>query len=391
MNICVLGSTGSIGTQVLDVIAEHKGMFRVTALTANNNADLLLSQCLTFQPDVAVCVNEEAAMLLRQRLKEKQCRTEVLSGKQALVDAAKDQGSDTVIAGIVGSAGLPATFAAVAAGKRVLLANKEALVMSGHIFMEAVRTYGALLLPVDSEHNALFQCMPSGYLPGHGYPKGVERIILTASGGPFLHRDLNSFTDITPEQAVKHPNWVMGAKISVDSATMMNKGLEVIEAHWLFQMPSHQIDVIIHPQSTIHSFLSYQDGSVLAQCGVADMRIPIAHCLAWPERIATNVKRLNLKEVGRFDFEAVDEQRFPCLRYAYQALEAGPVAPIILNTVNEVAVEAFLAKKISYLRIAELIERMLSQLTYPKPEKIEDVLSIDQDVRRIMASHIQAK
>lgn len=391
MKICVLGSTGSIGTQVLDVIAQHKDMFRVTALTANNNAELLLSQCLTFQPDIAVCVNEESAMLLRQRLKEKQCRTEVLFGEHALVDVAKDHHSDTVVAGIVGSAGLPATFAAVTAGKRVLLANKEALVMAGHIFMDAVTTYGALLLPIDSEHNALFQCMPSGYLPGHGYPNGVERIILTASGGPFLHRDLSSFADITPEQAVKHPNWAMGAKISVDSATMMNKGLEMIEAHWLFEVPSHQIDVIIHPQSTIHSFLSYQDGSVLAQCGVADMRIPIAHCLAWPERIATNVKRLNLWEVGHFDFEAVDEERFPCLRYAYQALESGSVAPIILNIANEVAVEAFLTKKISYLHISELVETMLSQLSYPKPEGLEDVISIDQDVRRIMASHIEMK
>lgn len=388
MRICVLGSTGSIGTQVLDVVAQHKDQFQITALTANSNYKLLLSQCLAFQPETVVCVDEKAADLLRQHLKKEQCTTEVLSRKEALVEVARDQASNVVVAGIVGAAGLPATFAAVLAGKRILLANKEALVMSGQIFMDAVVKHNAVLLPVDSEHNALFQCMPSGYLPGHGHPAGVERLILTASGGPFLKRELATFSDITPEQAVKHPNWTMGAKISVDSATMMNKGLEVIEAHWLFQMASHKIEVIVHPQSTIHSFLSYVDGSLLAQCGVADMRIPIAHCLAWPERMTTNVARLNLLEMGRFDFEAPDEQRFPCLRYAYQALDSGPVATIILNAANEVAVEAFLRKKISYLRISELVDSMLSKLTYHKPMNLSDVIAIDQDVRRAMADFI---
>ena len=391
MKVCILGSTGSIGKQVLDVISQHPDQFDVVALTAHHNIDLLLAQCLVFQPAIAVCVDESAAALLRQRLQENQCRTEVLSGKEALVAVAKDSASDVVVAGIVGAAGLPATYAATVAGKRVLLANKEALVMSGQIFMDAVVKHGAVLLPVDSEHNALFQCMPAGYLPGQGAPSGVERVILTASGGPFLTRDLTTFADITPAQAVKHPNWAMGAKISVDSATMMNKGLEVIEAHWLFQMPSHKIDVIIHPQSTIHSFLAYVDGSILAQCGVADMRIPIAHCLAWPARMATNVARLNLWEVGRFDFAPLDEQRFPCLRYAYQALDSGPVATIILNTANEVAVDAFLTQKIPYLRISELVETMLAQLTYAVPTSITDVVAIDQDVRRRMASHIAAK
>ena len=391
MKVCILGSTGSIGTQVLDVISQHHDQFDVVALTAHRNIDLLLTQCLLYRPAIAVCVDEQAAVVLRQRLQEKQCHTEVLSGKDALVAVAKDSASDVVVAGIVGAAGLPASYAAAVAGKRILLANKEALVMSGQIFMDAVVKHGAVLLPVDSEHNALFQCMPAGYLPGQGAPAGVERIILTASGGPFLTRDLNSFADITPAQAVKHPNWAMGAKISVDSATMMNKGLEVIEAHWLFQLPSTKIDVIIHPQSTIHSFLAYVDGSILAQCGVADMRIPIAHCLAWPKRINTNVNRLNLLDVGRFDFAQLDEQRFPCLRYAYQALDAGPVATIILNTANEVAVDAFLTQKIPYLRIPQLVEMMLSQLTYAVPTELADVIAIDQDVRRIMASHIATK
>ncbi len=381
ITVCILGSTGSIGQQTLDVIREHQEHFKVLALTAHSKTDILFKQCQEFHPEYVVCVNPQAACLLREQLAQARLAIDVLEGAQALIDVAADTATAMVVAAIVGAAGLPATFAAVKAGKTILLANKEALVMSGALFMDAVRHYGATLLPVDSEHNALFQCMPAGYLPGQPKPQQVDGIILTASGGPFLHRELDTFTTITPQEAVAHPNWSMGAKISVDSATMMNKGLEVIEAHWLFDMPQHTIEVVMHPQSVIHSLLRYVDGSILAQCGVADMRTPLAYCMGWPHRLSVSVQRLNLCEVGRFDFFAPDFVRFPCLRYAYQALEAGPVATLVLNTVNELAVAAFLQGRISYLKIAEIIEQSLSEFDFAPPRTIEDAIEIDHKIR----------
>ena len=289
VTVSMLGSTGSIGRQALDVIAQHPGRFRVVGLAAHSNYEVLFAQCEVCRPQYVVCVDSQAAAQLRSRLQQAKIAIEVAEGHAALVELAADAASEVVVAAIVGAAGLPSTFAAIKSGKRILLANKESLVMAGALFMDAVREYGATLLPVDSEHNALFQCMPHGYLPGYAAPLGVDGLILTASGGPFLHTPMNELATVTSAQAVAHPTWSMGAKISVDSATMMNKGLEVIEAHWLFTMAAECIEVVIHPQSVIHSLLRYIDGSVLAQCGVPDMRSPIAYCLAWPERIATTV------------------------------------------------------------------------------------------------------
>ena len=379
--VSILGSTGSIGRQTLDVISQHPDQFKVVGLAAHSNTDVLFEQCQTYRPQQVVCVDPQAAASLRSRLQQAGLSIEVAHGQGALIDLAADVASDVVVAAVVGAVGLPSTFAAAKAGKRILLANKEALIMAGALLMNAVRDYGATLLPIDSEHNALFQCMPPNYLPGSDAPVGVEGLVLTASGGPFLHTPLTELTDITPVQAVAHPTWSMGAKISVDSATMMNKGLEVIEAHWLFVMAAEQIEVVIHPQSIIHSLLRYKDGSVLAQCGVPDMRTPIAHCLAWPGRIATTVERLNLLEVGRFDFIEPDYQRFPCLKYAYQALQAGPVASIVLNTANEMAVDAFLKGIISYLEIPRVIEQALSGADFAAPNSLADVLAIEQSIR----------
>lgn len=381
VTVSILGSTGSIGTQTLDIIREHRSAFEVIALSCHKNNELMLLQCQEFRPQYVVCVDQIAATTLRAHLKAAKLTTEVLSGNEALVELARDTAVKTIVAAIVGAAGLPATFAAVKAGKNILLANKEALVMSGALFMDAVTQSAATLLPVDSEHNALFQCMPAGYVPGMGRPDSVAGLVLTASGGPFLNYPMAAFSGITPAQAIAHPNWSMGAKISVDSATMMNKGLEVIEAHWLFAMPLTDIEVVIHPQSVIHSLLRYVDGSVLAECGVPDMRTPIAHCLAWPERMAVTVTQLDLIEIGRFDFYAPDYQRFPCLKLAYQALEAGPVAMIVLNIANELAVEAFLQGNIAYTDIPQHIERYLSECDFAAPRCIEDVVEIERMVR----------
>lgn len=379
--VSILGSTGSIGRQTLDIIATHREDFEVFALTACRRVDILFAQCQRFQPRYAVCVDVQAAQQLRELLRQAALPTTVLEGAIALEQVARDAAAEIVVAAIVGAAGLAPTFAAVSAGKKVLLANKEALVMSGAILMDAARASNATLLPVDSEHNALFQCMPAGYVPGQGKPEGVEGLVLTASGGPFLETPVEQMQHITPQQAVAHPNWSMGAKISVDSATMMNKGLELIEAHWLFGMAVDDIEVVVHPQSIIHSLLKYIDGSVLAQCGMPDMRTPIAHCLAWPQRIQTPVTRLDLVTVGRFDFLAPDYVRFPCLKLATDALRAGPVATIILNVANEIAVDQFLRGEIQFLEIADTVAAYLSEYTFATPSCLEDVLAIEGELR----------
>ena len=339
--VTILGSTGTIGVNTLDVIGQHPGRFSVFALTANRNTDGLLAQCLTWQPRFAVMVDATAAAALRASLREAGSKTEVLSGEQGLAEVAAHPEVDYVMAGIVGAAGLLPNLAAARAGKRVMLANKESLVMSGQLFMDAVRAAGAELLPIDSEHNAVFQCMPVGFEQGLA-SLGVSRILLTASGGPFRTRELSDLVAVTPDEACAHPKWVMGRKISVDSATMMNKGLEIIEACWLFHTDQQQVEVVVHPQSVIHSMVEYVDGSVLAQLGNPDMRTPIAYALGWPERCGSGVKPLNLFDVRRLEFEAPDDRRFPSLRLARAAMSAGGTAPAILNAANEEAVNAFL-------------------------------------------------
>jgi len=376
--LTLLGSTGSIGESTLDVVARHPERFAVHALTAHRNGDKLVAQCLRFTPEFAVVGDAETAGRVAAQLKEAGCKTEVAYGSDALVQAAQSAQCDTVVAAIVGAAGLAPTLAAARAGKRILLANKEALVMSGAIFMDAVRDHGATLLPVDSEHNAIFQCLPRD-VAEHG---GVTKIILTASGGPFRTRDPATLADVTPEQACKHPNWVMGRKISVDSATMMNKGLEVIEAHWLFNLPGDRIDVLIHPQSVIHSLVSYADGSVLAQLGNPDMRTPIAHALAYPERVDSGVAQLDLASVASLQFEKPDYERFPCLALAMQALAAGGVASAALNAANEVAVEAFLERRIGFTEIGRTVASVLERLSNRTPSGLDDVLGADADARR---------
>lgn len=346
--ICILGATGSIGVSTLDVVSRHPDLYKVVALTANGNTDLLYRQCLDFHPEYAVLVTESKAREFRQKIAGSPVADiKVLEGAEALQQVATLDNVDSVMAAIVGAAGLLPTLAAAKAGKTVLLANKEALVMSGQIFLEAVKDSSATLLPIDSEHNAIFRCMPPAYSTG-AVAKQVRRILLTASGGPFRQTPLADLVTVTPEQAVAHPKWDMGRKISVDSATMMNKGLELIEACLLFNMDPDDIQVVIHPQSIIHSMVDYVDGSVLAQMGNPDMRTPIAYALAWPERFESGVAPLNIFEVGRMDFEQPDLQRFPCLKLAYQAIKAGGVMPTVLNAANEIAVEAFLEKGALY-------------------------------------------
>jgi len=388
-SITILGSTGSIGQNTLDVASRHRDTYRIVALTANTDIDALEKQCLQWRPEYAVMGDHNCAQQLFENLKKQGLATQVLAGVEGLRQVASLEQVDTVVAGIVGAAGLLPTLAAAESGKRVLLANKEALVMSGQLFMDAVHDNGAVLLPVDSEHNAIFQCMPHA-IPGRAIPEqnGVNRILLTASGGPFRTLPLARFHEITPEQAVSHPNWVMGQKISVDSATMMNKGLEVIEAHWLFGVSHDLIEVVIHPQSIIHSMVSYTDGSILAQLGNPDMRTPIAHCLAWPERIDSGVEPLDIFDVAKLEFEKPDTERFPCLKLCYQAMQAGGSASIILNAANEIAVQAFLQKKIPFTAIAELIESVLSEITIIDVESLDTILTVDQSARKIAQSHI---
>ena len=380
MKLTILGATGSIGASTLDVVARHPDRFEVVALTGHSQVDALAAQCRQFQPAYAVVGSATAAQQLAGMLRDAGVRTEVQYGADALVRVASLPEVDAVMAAIVGAAGLPPTFAAARVGKRVLLANKEALVMAGAVFMAEARRAGALLLPIDSEHNAVFQSMPHDYLDDMARG-GVRRILLTASGGPFRTAPLDALTRITPEQAVAHPNWVMGRKISVDSATMMNKGLEVIEAHWLFDAPAEKIEVVIHPQSVIHSLVDYEDGSVLAQLGNPDMRTPIAHAMAWPERIDSGVAPLDLFAVGRLDFERPDPARFPCLDLAYRALRAEGNAAAVLNAANEVAVSAFLERRLPFLGIADLIAATLDAVPQAALTDLAAVLEADRQGR----------
>ena len=377
--LTLLGSTGSIGESTLDVVARHPDRFTVYALTAHRNGDKLVDQCVRFQPEVAVVGDADTAAKVAAALRAQGCKTEVGYGPQALVDVSESASCDTVVAAIVGAAGLAPTLAAARAGKRILLANKEALVMSGKIFIDAVHDNNAILLPVDSEHNAVFQCMPRE-VALHG---GVSKIILTASGGPFRTREPSTLRHVTPDEACKHPNWAMGRKISVDSATMMNKGLEVIEAHWLFNVPGSRIEVLIHPQSVIHSLVSYADGSVLAQLGNPDMRTPIAYALAFPERVDSGVAQLDLAQIATLSFEKPDLNRFPCLALALKALEAGGTASAALNAANEVAVEAFLARRIGFMAIGEVVERVLNVLPNGSASTLDEVLAADAEARRL--------
>ncbi len=386
--ICVLGSTGSIGVSTLDVVGRHPNRYRVVVLTANNNLDRLYEQCLRFEPSYAVMIDEIQAIELRGRLRAAgQWRTQVLSGAKALEEVAVLPEVDAVMAAIVGAAGLLPTLAAARAGKTVLLANKEALVMSGPLFMAEVMKSGADLLPIDSEHNALFQCMPSDYHAGRRAPE-VRRILLTASGGPFLRTSVEKLEQVTPDQAIAHPNWVMGRKISVDSATMMNKGLEVIEACLLFAMAPESVQVVVHPQSVIHSLVDYVDGTVLAQMGNPDMRIPIAHALAWPGRFDSGAEPLDLFGVRQLDFEPPDTIRFPCLRLAYEAVRAGGSAPAILNAANEVAVESFLEGRISFSAIPETISHCMDALPAGVADTLEAVLEADRSARAVARAFI---
>ena len=374
--ICILGSTGTIGVNTLDVISRHSDDFDVIALTANQNLEKFQEQCLLFKPLYAVMVDEAKAELLKKGLLNFGCETEVLSGKQALEQVVCLAEVDYVMAAIVGAAGLLPNLAAANAGKRVMLANKESLVMSGQLFMDAIHHNNAELLPIDSEHNAIFQAMPIANKGMH-HKAGVTKILLTGSGGPFRERALETLHMVTPEEAVAHPNWVMGQKISVDSATMMNKGLEVIEACWLFDIPEDKIQVVIHPQSTVHSMVSYNDGSVLAQLGNPDMRTPIAYALGYPERIDSGVAQLDIFEVAQLNFEKPDFEKYRCLQLAFDAHRAGGFATIALNAANEIAVDAFLDKKIKYTDIPPIIENALEQAPSGTPVKIDDILAQD--------------
>ena len=390
--LTILGSTGTIGVNTLDVVERSGEQFEVFALTARNNVEKMFEQCKAWRPPKAVMVDEAAAAELERRCRSEVPETTVSAGPGALAEVASDNQVDYVMAGIVGAAGLLPNLAAARAGKRVMLANKESLVMSGHLFMEAVSSAGAELLPIDSEHNAIFQCMPADFERGLN-SVGVSKILLTASGGPFRTMPLDRLSSVTPDEAVAHPNWVMGRKISVDSATMMNKGLEVIEACWLFDTGPESIEVVVHPQSVVHSMVQYVDGSVLAQLGNPDMRTPIAYSLAWPERIDAGVETLDMFEIGRLDFEPPDYDRFPCLRLARDAVNAGGTAPAILNAANEIAVEAFLNGEIGFMQIPELVEAALSEVDTRVADSLDTILEADaaarQSVRLKIAGTVQ--
>jgi len=382
LKVTVLGATGSIGLSTLDVIARHPERYSVFALTAFSRVAELKALCLRHRPRFAVLANEAQARVLQADLHAAGLATRVLVGCGGLCEVAAHPEVDVVMAAIVGAAGLRPTLSAVQSGKRVLLANKEALVMSGALFMQALQQSEAVLLPIDSEHNAIFQCLPTDYSRGMA-AVGVRRILLTASGGPFRKMPAEALVDVTPEQACAHPNWSMGRKISVDSASMMNKGLELIEACWLFNARPSQVEVVVHPQSVIHSMVDYVDGSVLAQLGNPDMRTPIAHALAWPERIDSGVSALDLLRIGQLEFQAPDDARFPCLRLAREAAEAGGTAPAMLNAANEVAVEAFLGRRIRFTEIASIIADVLEQEAVGAAGCLDDVLMADQQARRL--------
>ena len=387
--LTILGSTGSIGESTLDVVSRHPEKFRVFALAGHKQVEKLAAQCRTFRPDYAVVADAEHAARLEALLKRDGTATQVLHGAQALVDVASADEVSGVMCAIVGAAGLPSALAAAQKGKTIYLANKETLVVSGALFMETARANGAAVLPVDSEHNAIFQVLPRDYT-GRLNEHGIRSIILTASGGPFLTADLGTFDSITPAQAVKHPNWSMGRKISVDSATMMNKGLELIEAHWLFNCPPDKLEVVIHPQSVIHSMVRYRDGSVLAQLGNPDMRTPIAYCLGLPERIDSGVGDLDFDALSALTFQKPDFDRFPCLKLAYEAMNAGGAAPCVLNAANEAAVAAFLDGQIKFTDIAKTVAHCLAQDFSDGLGNIENLLAQDAVTRRQAQEFIAA-
>lgn len=387
--LTILGSTGSIGVSTLDVVSDHPDRYEVFALAAQSNDARLFEQVERFRPRYAVLCDPQAAERLRLRLQQMKGETEVLCGAASLNDIAAAGEVDTVIAAVVGAAGLAPTMAAVSSGKRVLLANKESLVMAGRLFMDAVQANGARLLPVDSEHNAIFQCLPQPMVSLQA--AGVRRLLLTGSGGPFRDLPLNAFATITPDQACAHPNWSMGRKISVDSATMMNKGLEFIEACWLFDAAPEQIEVVLHPQSIIHSMVEFLDGSVLAQMGQPDMRTPIANCLAWPERIKNKVASLNFLALGSLSFGAPDPERYPCLGLAIAAMRSGGTAPAALNAANEVAVAEFLAGRIGFLQIAETVDRVMQSWTGWEPRDLNCVIQADQRARTMAIEALAAQ
>ena len=379
--LTILGSTGSIGESTLDVVSRHPEKFRVFALAGHRQVDKLAAQCKQFRPEYAVVGDAGHAAELEKKLKQEGIDTQVLYGSQALIDVASADEVSGVMCAIVGAAGLPSALAAAQKGKTIYLANKETLVVSGALFMETACQNGATVLPIDSEHNAIFQVLPRDYT-GRLNEHGINSIILTASGGPFLNTDLSTFDSITPEQAVKHPNWSMGRKISVDSASMMNKGLELIEAHWLFNCPPEKLEVVIHPQSVIHSMVRYRDGSVLAQLGNPDMRTPIAYCLGLPERIDSGVGELDFGALSALTFQKPDFNRFSCLKLAYQAMNAGGAAPCVLNAANEVAVAAFLDKRIKFTDIAKVVAHCLAQDFSDSHHDIEGLLAQDAQTRR---------
>lgn len=388
--VTILGATGSIGLSTLNILEQHPSQFEIFALSAHQRFEALLELCQRYKPKYAVLTAENHLAALQALFKKHGLATQLLVGPDALCDIAADTEVDIVMAAIVGSAGLPSTLAALKAGKRVLLANKEALIMAGDLVLETRRQHNASLLPVDSEHNAIFQCLPSDYLANHLFPAaaaspidfGISKIILTASGGAFRDLPIEELSHATPEQACQHPNWVMGKKVTIDSATMMNKALEVIEAHYLFAMQPQQIEVLLHPQSIIHSLVSYQDGSMLAQLGVPDMRTPIANALSWPDRITNSVPQLDLVEVAKLEFKAMDLHRYPALKLAYGALELGGVAATYLNAANEVAVDAFIETKIKFTDIAIINEQVLNTCSAHQANTLEAILQADQEARR---------
>lgn len=391
IGVVILGSTGSVGVNTLDVLARHPDRFQVVALTAHRNSETLFEQCLAHQPTFAVMADPGAAEQLQHRLRAAGQPVEVLTGSAGLERVAALPEAHYVMAAIVGAAGLLPTLAAAQAGKRVLLANKEALVMAGPLFMAAIREQGAELLPIDSEHNAIFQCLPPSFATAGLDALGVRRILLTGSGGPFRATPLEHLPEVTPDQACAHPNWRMGRKISVDSATLMNKGLEVIEAHWLFAASPEQIEVVVHPQSVIHSMVEYVDGSVLAQLGHPDMRTPIAHALAWPQRLASGATFLDFTRLAKLEFQAPDFGRFPSLQLAFAALETGGTAPAILNAANEVAVQAFLEQRIRFTAIATVVEWALEQVTVSAVETLTAILAADAAARVVANEWIDCR
>lgn len=389
--VAILGATGSIGASTLDVIERHPERFRCVAVAAHRDVNGMLAICLRHRPDIAAMADPQAAAALAAALREHHLQTEVLAGPAGLLAVAECSNADQVMAAIVGAAGLLPTLAAAKKGKRVLLANKESLVMSGRLLMDAIATSGAELLPIDSEHNAIYQCLPADYRCGAPLA-GVEEILLTASGGPFLDTPLSALAEMSPDDACAHPNWEMGRKISVDSATMMNKGLEVIEAAWLFGLPARQIRVVIHPQSVVHSMVRMADGSVLAQMGQPDMRTPIVYGMAWPQRLDGGVSPLDLVAAGPLEFRAPDLDRFPCLRLAQDALLAGGAAPLVLNAANEVAVQAFLDGRIAFTRIPEVIAASLDQSGVAAcPGDLDAIIHLDDEIRRVSGEFIRAQ